>query len=765
MAVVPDSPPELTGSRSSKSSSFHSSSQFDPDGILGDISHFEDIGLDDDHHHNHSAHNSVFGVSATGMEKPNASKRSLVGSSGATTRNPTPNAAFTRELMNTRKSEPLMPLHGPLRRVVTSEAQLGFGLPHTGPAKRGFTSPSTPSLAIGRPARHHSRSPEPPESSEAYANSAPRRMSNGTPYARQGSFSTLKPPVRRSSWQPNRKSAQELENEYHDSDDDVPDDAIFYNVPCSPRPPQARASSVTTASPASSPERKSPLSRSAPRELRMRSPPASAPVNFLIKGDLFPLSPGKPALPRSATTSTLSMDDALENYPKGRVKSYTAALSELSEEAKALTEALEAHADNEGRRHEALVQSGSHSNQPRPTLQKAKTEVVDLPPLHKSNVMIDPLPVSREKEAVLTRTRPSWLPPKSQKEERKHLKEYQKMMALSREAELRRQEKTKQGQLDRDHTKESISRIWDEHVIPHWDQVVSQSRTRELWWRGVTPRSRAVVWPKAIRNELELRESSYDAALKRARDKEAEISHSQSSGSKGRKTREAVWFDAIRRDVATTYPELRIFQSEGPLHDSLVDVLMAYSMYRSDVGYINGLHLIAALLLLNLSPAESFISLSNILNRPLPLAFLTNDPSAIHRAYSITLRALAYKFPALHTHLTTTLNLPPEKYLEPMFSTLFTRNLSIDIASRIWDVYVFEGDAFLVRTAVAILGKLEGRLYGGREEVQRILGWESAAEWDLGHEDAFMMWVRHAGKEEGRTEQKQKSISPSPVSR
>lgn len=48
--------------------------------------------------------------------------------------------------------------------------------------------------------------------------------------------------------------------------------------------------------------------------------------------------------------------------------------------------------------------------------------------------MIDPLPISKEKEKVLTRTRPSWLPPKDQKEEKRHLREYKKMMAMAREA-------------------------------------------------------------------------------------------------------------------------------------------------------------------------------------------------------------------------------------------------------------------------------------------------------------------------------------------
>lgn len=47
--VPPGSPPELDTSKSSKTSSFHSSSFSGQDAILSDISHFEDIGLEDEH--------------------------------------------------------------------------------------------------------------------------------------------------------------------------------------------------------------------------------------------------------------------------------------------------------------------------------------------------------------------------------------------------------------------------------------------------------------------------------------------------------------------------------------------------------------------------------------------------------------------------------------------------------------------------------------------------------------------------------------------
>lgn len=108
-------------------------------------------------------------------------------------------------------------------------------------------------------------------------------------------------------------------------------------------------------------------------------------------------------------------------------------MSELSEEARILTEALEYHADDSKRPLDG-IRSGRSSRRTSIDSKRGSNGIVELPPLQKSNVMIDPLPISKEKEKVLSRTRPSWLPPKDQKEEKKHLREYKRMMAQSREA-------------------------------------------------------------------------------------------------------------------------------------------------------------------------------------------------------------------------------------------------------------------------------------------------------------------------------------------
>lgn len=416
MIEAPGSPPGLTGSKSSKSSSYRSSSLSGADGILSDITHFEDIGLGEDQHH--------FEQNLHGMEKQ---IRPVVGAG-------VPNATM-RELTNGN--------HRPYPRLQAStkahSVSYSAGLPVPGPPRRGLRSPSTPSLAITAMSnRNRSRSPSPngvyPVPKPVSSPAAPRRPSLAP-------IKAMNPQARRGSWQPSRKSIKELEAEYNESDEDLPDDASLWNVPLSPRPPTERTTSISASnsprdSPCTSPERRSSIHTFFPDS--SAQVPKTAPVLMArspLAGKMAspPSSPRKPKIPQRGV-STGAMPDHL-GFAASRTKSWNVALSELSEDAKSLTEAFENHAILAEQKYEEAVQNGGTSF--RPSLEKlsrSKTSTVELPPLRMNNVMIDPLPVSKEKEKVLSRTRPSWLPPKSQKEEKKHLKEYQRMMELSLEA-------------------------------------------------------------------------------------------------------------------------------------------------------------------------------------------------------------------------------------------------------------------------------------------------------------------------------------------
>lgn len=686
--TTPNSPPELSGSKSSKSSSFRSSSQLSgPDGIFTDISNFEDIGLEDDAELSYM-NDSAAAAAATQYGRNRSSTARLQGKGAVT--------STTRDLTSTPKQNQYPPLqnhiNGALSATPTPSSKLRAG----GTQKRHSTTAQNQRARSISPFRPHS-------TLGASSSTQSLALSPGTP----------RPLSRNSSWQPSRKSVKDLEAEYHDSDEELPEDASLWNVPISPRPMQERNPSRSA----------SPDGRNAaPRPL-----PLSHSVSELSVAKSPATSPGASRTRQSVRSTSAGPERGQISPRNPRVYSYNSMMSDLSEEAKIITEALEFHAEEKTHSHGDNLQSGQSSLRSSTDSKSGSKTPIELPPLQKSNIMIDPLPISKEKERVLSRTRPSWLPPKNQKEEKKHIKEYKQMMAYSREADKRRAAKAASAQCEKDNTRETLKNIWDEYVYPNWDQVIAQPRTRELWWRGIPSRSRGATWQRAIGNELSLTEETYHRALQRAKDV-----RSKSEGDTGESNkRMREWFDAIDEDVSKAFPDLKLFQEGGPLRETLIDVLQTYSMYRSDVGYIYGLHTIAALLVLQFpSPASAFLAMANALNRPLPVAFLTLDRGAIERTYTLASATLRYKVPRLSSHLYETLKLSHEEIWEPIFRSLLSNGLDLERLSRVWDCWVFEGDRIMLRAAVAVLGCLQSQLFGfttpndeSRIAVRNILGW------------------------------------------
>lgn len=119
------------------------------------------------------------------------------------------------------------------------------------------------------------------------------------------------------------------------------------------------------------------------------------------------------------------------------------------------------------------------------------------------------------------------------------------------------------------------------------------------------------------------------------------------------------------------------------------------------------------------------------------------------------LQTLRNKSTTLYDHLTKTLqHVEPELYLGNIFTSLFTCQLAIDEAARLWDVYVFEGDTMLIRAAVTVLLNREMDLLGSKtaEEIKAVMlrtntGSTSVrAIGELGAEDRFMQSIREAGR-------------------
>lgn len=517
--LAPESPPELTSSKSSKSSSFRTSSSLADAASSHDPSHFEDITLDDVHQAplSHDLYGAADApapdATAQSLDKDNARLRHVNGSlalprtrssvSSLSSRssaqsNGTLTATTPRDLTNSSRTG-----HHAAKRQANGAAaimtnirgtQSALHLPASKSPRRGATSPVHPAFAgynFPAPAQR-SRSPSPTFlQSFGLGPKLPRRSSSRSSLH---STQTIGPVARRASWQPGRKTVKELEDEYHDSDEEVDEDAIIWNVPLSPRPPQSRSMSMSPdqdlipPAPMTAPIPQNPTLERQPSSpkpetgslhalRRQRSTPA------ILEGqeNMPKLKPrpaasrgNSPRRPSPLQTASDPSTIGISTYNKSRTKSWSDALSELSHEARDLTTALEeletrqqidpeqtcaisgastpissnpestTPTDTALHRSATVPLSVSSGNavpnatqlQTHPAVSKAPSgrTVVSLPPLRKGEMMIDPLPISKEKEKVLTRTRPSWLPPKDRKEEKRHLKEWKRMMEKSAEA-------------------------------------------------------------------------------------------------------------------------------------------------------------------------------------------------------------------------------------------------------------------------------------------------------------------------------------------
>ncbi len=217
----PESPPGMTASKSSKSSSFHSLSS-DDNSVLSDVHHFEDIGLDDDAI---SYDRDADVKSLPSRFKPSFSSDLRAASQKSFRSHISKDLAKTRALrdgMPTSKIRPAFPsLQHHVRNINVRSTSTGALVPEPLP-HRNLGAKSAAVVSI-----RSRRSPSPSISL------SPRDPS-----------SLVKP--RRRSWQSNRerKTVFQLELECdEDEGDDIPEGLVLDNVPISPRPPYERSTS------------------------------------------------------------------------------------------------------------------------------------------------------------------------------------------------------------------------------------------------------------------------------------------------------------------------------------------------------------------------------------------------------------------------------------------------------------------------------------------------------------------------------------------
>uniref|UniRef100_A0ABM5G184 TBC1 domain family member 12 isoform X1 n=1 Tax=Pogona vitticeps TaxID=103695 RepID=A0ABM5G184_9SAUR len=311
--------------------------------------------------------------------------------------------------------------------------------------------------------------------------------------------------------------------------------------------------------------------------------------------------------------------------------------------------------------------------------------------------------------ALILEDRPSNLPAKSVEEALRHRQEYDEMVAEAKKREIKDAHRRKKIMKERFKQEENIASamvIWVNEILPNWETMRTTRRVRELWWQGLPPSVRGRVWSLAVGNELNITPELYEIFLSRAKERwksfgETGAENDAEDAGVSVADREAS-LELIKLDISRTFPSLYIFQKGGPYHDLLHSVLGAYTCYRPDVGYVQGMSFIAAVLILNLEEADAFIAFANLLNKPCQLAFFRVDHSMMLKYFAAFEVFFEENLPKLFHHFKS-YNLTPDIYLIDWIFTLYSKSLPLDLACRVWDVFCRDGEEFLFRTGLGIL--------------------------------------------------------------
>ncbi|XP_046947755.1 TBC1 domain family member 14 isoform X3 [Lynx rufus] len=344
------------------------------------------------------------------------------------------------------------------------------------------------------------------------------------------------------------------------------------------------------------------------------------------------------------------------------------------------------------------------------------------PPSPKQNVRknLDFEPLSTT--ALILEDRPANLPAKPAEEAQKHRQQYEEMVVQAKKRELKEAQRRRRQLEERCRLEESIGNAvltWNNEVLPNWETMWCSRKVRDLWWQGIPPSVRGKVWSLAIGNELNITHELFDICLARAKERWRSFSTGGSEAENEGVVTLDLLIDAgfsaadreaslelIKLDISRTFPNLCIFQQGGPYHDTLHSILGAYTCYRPDVGYVQGMSFIAAVLILNLDTADAFIAFSNLLNKPCQMAFFRVDHGLMLTYFAAFEVFFEENLPKLFAHFKKN-NLTPDIYLIDWIFTLYSKSLPLDLACRIWDVFCRDGEEFLFRTALGILKLFE----------------------------------------------------------
>uniref|UniRef100_A0A3B3ST51 TBC1 domain family member 4 n=1 Tax=Paramormyrops kingsleyae TaxID=1676925 RepID=A0A3B3ST51_9TELE len=211
-------------------------------------------------------------------------------------------------------------------------------------------------------------------------------------------------------------------------------------------------------------------------------------------------------------------------------------------------------------------------------------------------------------------------------------------------------------------------------------------------WQGVPRSHRGEIWrflseQHLLRQRIPCRHTGRDASY---RDLLGQITSQQ---------------HAILIDLGRTFPTHPYFSAKHGLGQrSLYNLLKAYSLLDSEVGYCQGLSFVAGVLLLHMDEEEAF-SMLTFLMYDLGLRRQYRPDMIILQLFSRSrLSRLLHDYHReLYCHLENH-NIGPSLYATPWFLTIFSSHFPLGFVARVFDMLFLQGSEAIFKVALSLLG-------------------------------------------------------------
>ncbi|XP_074881329.1 EVI5-like protein isoform X2 [Buteo buteo] len=232
------------------------------------------------------------------------------------------------------------------------------------------------------------------------------------------------------------------------------------------------------------------------------------------------------------------------------------------------------------------------------------------------------------------------------------------------------------------HLEEDTWILWG-RIVNEWDEwrKKKEKLLKELIRKGIPHHFRAIVW--------QLLCSATDMPVK---NQYSELLKMSSPCEK-----------LIRRDIARTYPEHEFFKGQDSLgQEVLFNVMKAYSLVDREVGYCQGSAFIVGLLLMQMPEEEAFCVFVRLMQEYRLRELFKPSMAELGLCIYQFEYMLQEQLPELNIHFRSQSFLT-SMYASSWFLTLFLTTFPLPVATRVFDIFMYEGLEIVFRVGMALL--------------------------------------------------------------